>query len=658
MTVKISQSDNIDAVQFQEQVSDPTTPSSGYAKVYVKDDNGLYLRDDTGAVIGPLTGTSPYGDIVQVITELSAGASSTDTTIVVKGLIEGALSDTIWVLIDPFDSSKCEIRQVTGISTLTLTIAALTYGHTINTPVWYLTDPIANVKWFGAKGGSTDDNVALQAALNSLTVIGGGIVYLPNDSYYSSVGLNIPAGITFLGEDRHRTLLTIETTDVTGIEVDVGSAIVNMSIYYRNTSEEGSLSCQGIDGYVGNSNIVRAIENVSLVAKTANAQSTMHGIRISASISDIGVFFNQVIPIIMSNVNVYVNSYGTGQVYGIWMYSPYASNFRAYAVNLTSFAYGDNARGIMVDSPDVTDSRWILHDCYGKADGKQGAGIYVQGSADLYSCYGYMKGNGTTSWVYGIFNIAPASRMFDCYGYSYQNTNFHCSGIWVRCDTSVEVLLSGCVAEAENPGSGTAYGLHAEGNVGDSGDLVVLNGQASGEVDVQVTTNEMQVYGLQYETTSFVTGGEIVALQGDRSAWDITTYADQHASDIDASALLRHLPAPGTAGKIVVDNGTNWVVGDQSGMLCPNAVKTSDYTLTTSDDKVAIDATSNNVTITLPAVSGNAGREYTVHRIDSSGNTATLTGNGSETINDATDKTLAQYDFIHVYCDGTEWWII
>ena len=54
-------------------------------------------------------------------------------------------------------------------------------------------------------------------------------------------------------------------------------------------------------------------------------------------------------------------------------------------------------------------------------------------------------------------------------------------------------------------------------------------------------------------------------MQGDRSAWDVLTYATRHASDILAAALLRHLPAPSAAGTYARDNGTNWVA--QLGIL-------------------------------------------------------------------------------------------
>lgn len=48
-------------------------------------------------------------------------------------------------------------------------------------------------------------------------------------------------------------------------------------------------------------------------------------------------------------------------------------------------------------------------------------------------------------------------------------------------------------------------------------------------------------------------------LHGDRSAWNTTDFADEHARDINDSALLRHLPAPTTANDLIQSDGTNWV---------------------------------------------------------------------------------------------------
>jgi hypothetical protein len=50
---KISASTNIDNIQIQEQGSAPSTPSSGYGRIYCKSD-GVYFIGDNGVEIGPL----------------------------------------------------------------------------------------------------------------------------------------------------------------------------------------------------------------------------------------------------------------------------------------------------------------------------------------------------------------------------------------------------------------------------------------------------------------------------------------------------------------------------------------------------------------------------------------------------------------------------
>lgn len=87
--------------------------------------------------------------------------------------------------------------------------------------------------------------------------------------------------------------------------------------------------------------------------------------------------------------------------------------------------------------------------------------------------------------------------------------------------------------------------------------------------------------------------------------------------------------------------------------------KTANYTATTSDFMILVDATSGAVTITLPAAASSAGMVVGVKKIDSSGNAVTVDGNASETIDDATTVSLAaQYDTAFLICDGTEWWKI
>ena len=95
------------------------------------------------------------------------------------------------------------------------------------------------------------------------------------------------------------------------------------------------------------------------------------------------------------------------------------------------------------------------------------------------------------------------------------------------------------------------------------------------------------------------------------------------------------------------------------GARFPVVNKTTTYTLTSTDHLVTCDATGGAFTVTLPVAASHAGREYVLIKTDSSGNAVTLDGNGSETINGATDQELAaQWDMIRVVSNGTAWFVI
>ena len=87
--------------------------------------------------------------------------------------------------------------------------------------------------------------------------------------------------------------------------------------------------------------------------------------------------------------------------------------------------------------------------------------------------------------------------------------------------------------------------------------------------------------------------------------------------------------------------------------------KTAAYTATDRDRTILCSATSAAFSVTLPAVQGLSGREYTIKKTDSSANAVTIDGSGSETIDGATTAVItAQHESVTVQCDGTEWWIL
>jgi hypothetical protein len=88
---------------------------------------------------------------------------------------------------------------------------------------------------------------------------------------------------------------------------------------------------------------------------------------------------------------------------------------------------------------------------------------------------------------------------------------------------------------------------------------------------------------------------------------------------------------------------------------------TSNTTLDLEKHYIRVDATSGNVTITLPAVStafgASVGIEYIFKRIDNSGNTVTIQRAGSDTIDGATSFTLTtQYEVKKIIASSTSTW--
>lgn len=91
----------------------------------------------------------------------------------------------------------------------------------------------------------------------------------------------------------------------------------------------------------------------------------------------------------------------------------------------------------------------------------------------------------------------------------------------------------------------------------------------------------------------------------------------------------------------------------------PTASTSTDITLDNTYYTVKVDASGASRTITLPAASGCTGRVYIIKKTDSSGNTVTIDGNSSETIDGATTKVIStQYAGYAVQSDGTNFIII
>lgn len=115
-------------------------------------------------------------------------------------------------------------------------------------------------------------------------------------------------------------------------------------------------------------------------------------------------------------------------------------------------------------------------------------------------------------------------------------------------------------------------------------------------------------------------------------------------------------PSTPATGLIWLDTDAT---GSGSGSSLNLDVITTTTTLTTSNTIVICDATSGAITVDLPTAVGNAGKVYYIKKIDSSANSVTIDGDGSETIDTGlTAVILTQFSAITIVSDGTEWWIL
>ena len=85
---------------------------------------------------------------------------------------------------------------------------------------------------------------------------------------------------------------------------------------------------------------------------------------------------------------------------------------------------------------------------------------------------------------------------------------------------------------------------------------------------------------------------------------------------------------------------------------------TQNHTITAADHTIFTNATSTNITITLPSAANIAGRQYIIKRVDTAGTSVTIATDGSETIEGAASMALTDHRSVVVQSDNSNWWIM
>jgi hypothetical protein len=95
----------------------------------------------------------------------------------------------------------------------------------------------------------------------------------------------------------------------------------------------------------------------------------------------------------------------------------------------------------------------------------------------------------------------------------------------------------------------------------------------------------------------------------------------------------------------------------QSGDVLPIVTKSAAYTVGPNDYSILVDASGGAVVITLPA-SPVTGQSYNVKKIDASGNSVTISGNGKVIDGAATLSVPGQWQSYYIQYNGTSWSIL
>jgi len=167
-----------------------------------------------------------------------------------------------------------------------------------------------------------------------------------------------------------------------------------------------------------------------------------------------------------------------------------------------------------------------------------------------------------------------------------------------------------------------------------NGQIRIYQGNASADASIQFTLSggASSTYSIGIDNSD-----------GDR--WKLTAASTTRSATIFA--------ANSTLINTTID--AKW----EMGMSKAIATVSANTTLNTTHYTVLVNAATAGITITLPAVASNSGRVYTIKKIDSSANTVTIDGSGTEKIDGANTATLsAQWNSRTIHCDGSAWYVI
>lgn len=224
------------------------------------------------------------------------------------------------------------------------------------------------------------------------------------------------------------------------------------------------------------------------------------------------------------------------------------------------------------------------------------------------------------------------------------------AGAYLRHDTSLaRIVVSGATpwnfsssSIKIGPAGAPAGKLHVE-RTDDGVGVVIRNTLATANGSANILTQ------------SAAAGG--TALQAGLTAESINRFSMNTSGKMEwgSGAVTRDVNLYRMSSGVVGSDNTLYSKGVASGI----ATKTTAYTLTATDHTVLCHAQTGAFTVTLPSAASLAGREYVIKKIDTSGNSITVTPSSGQTIDTAANYSLATaHKYVRLQSDGTNWFVI
>jgi hypothetical protein len=216
--------------------------------------------------------------------------------------------------------------------------------------------------------------------------------------------------------------------------------------------------------------------------------------------------------------------------------------------------------------------------------------------------------------------------------------------VWDSEANGIPAGFNGLVPAPTRPGDVGDPGLEGDGWASASHEHPVLTGAPAGLDNTNVEGSSTGIPRLDHQHKRDVR----VKLEGaDIATRNALDFADSPSIDVQV-----------TDDPINDDVDVTFVVLP-AGIVHPVRTEITSYLALLTDEIILGDATLGPITITLPTAVGNAGKLYSVKKIDATANIVKVDPNAAELIDGAADFDLVlQHEVIGFVSDGTGWWIL